>query len=73
MNHHYSILKNTELLIKSFDKPENFVREMIFEYPFLNFARDLHTVDSNSSYKYKKIMESRKLSKSKEKLFYFSF
>ena len=74
-------MKNTELLIKSFNKPEEFVREMVFEYPFLNFARDLHSVDLNSGYRYKKIMENRKLKMSikknklqkKNKLHYLSF
>lgn len=53
-----SNLKDTTNLINSFRKIENigFLKEMINEFTFLQFAKEFNSIDLNYSYRFKNIM-----------------
>ncbi len=72
LSDHKFILKDTNKLIESFQKNQDFVKQMIYEHTFLNFAKEFHSLDSNNSYRFKNIMESvNQESKEKKSLKYY--
>lgn len=56
LRQHKFILKETNKLIEGFNKPQEFVKEMIYEYTFLNFAAELPAWGLSPSFRYKALM-----------------
>ena len=56
LRQHKFILKETNKLIEGFSKPKEFVKEMIYEHTFLNFASELPSWGLTSSFRFKSIM-----------------
>jgi len=58
LSDHKSILKQQWKLIELSNKPKEFIKAMIEEYSFNNFARELISIDLNPSYRFKNIVSA---------------
>lgn len=65
LRQHKFILKETNKLIEGFNKPQEFIKEMIYEYTFLNFAAELPAWGLSPSFRYKSLMSANECKKLK--------
>lgn len=56
LRQHKFILKETNKLIEGFKKPKEFVRELVYEHTFLNFASELPGWGLTPSFRFKSLM-----------------
>lgn len=65
LRQHKFILKETNKLIEGFNKPHDFIKEMVYEHTFLNFAYELPSWGLTPSFRYKSLMAANECKKLK--------